>query len=72
MNTSVLSFWTVSFEVLLYYFWEFLHLEIYAFLCRQKLCKASAQCEYGSFIRVPESSCLRNGLQELQEQGRFK
>lgn len=43
MNTSVLSFWTVSFEVVLYYFWEFLYLEMYAFLCGQKLYKASAQ-----------------------------
>lgn len=65
MNTSVLSFWTVSFEVVLYYFWEFLYLEMYAFLCGQKLYKASAQCEGGCSIRVTESSCLRNGLQEL-------
>ena len=59
VNTSVLSFWTISFEVLLYYFWEFLHLQIYALLCGQKLYKASAQYEDSSFIRVTESSCLR-------------
>lgn len=65
MNTSVLSFWTVSFEVLLYYFWEFLHLEMYAFHCGRKLYKASAQCDSGYSIRVTLSSCLRNGLQEF-------